>query len=100
MQWIWCAHSSVLDLSQASRSATKETVARHNICGVNDGLKDGMSCLLAAWGDNEDAFPRVQVVAIEFALLFEANEELSPTSQVGSVQILLTKGTQKGFKSD
>ena len=56
--------------------ATKEAVARHNVCRVNDAAKDGTGCLLAAWGDNEDAFPRVQVVAIDFALLFEANEEL------------------------
>mgnify|MGYP007080219426 CR=1 FL=1 len=49
--------------------ATKEAVARHNVCGVDDAAKDGTGCLLAAWGDNEDAFPRVQVVAIDFALL-------------------------------
>jgi len=56
--------------------ATEKAVARHNVCGVDDASKDGTGCLHAAWGGDEDAFPRVQVAAINFALLFEANEEL------------------------
>jgi len=49
--------------------ATKEAVARHNVGGVEDASKDGPGCLHAAGGSDEDAFPGIEVVAIDFALL-------------------------------
>ena len=55
--------------------ATEEAVARHNVFGVNEAPKDGLGCLHAAWGGDEDAFPGVQVVALDFAF-FQKGKEL------------------------
>ena len=59
----------------AADVAAKEAVASDHIVGVDETAKEGAGGFHVVGGGDEDTLPGVQVVAINFALLFETCEE-------------------------